>query len=423
MVRIVDRRLNGKNKSVVNRQKFIRRYKTQIKKAVADAISNRDRSIADIDKGGKVSIPAKETNEPVFHHGQGGINDMIHPGNKKFTPGDKIARPKSGAEKGSQASNKGEGLDEFAFELSKEEFLNFFFDDLELPNLVKTKLASVEEFTTAHAGFSNVGIPPNINVIRSVKGALGRRIALKNPLRKRLEKLQQELEALEQNEVDNYSRIADLKLEIKKLKIRINAIPFIDDFDLRYNNFIKLPKPVTQAVMFCVMDISGSMDQERKDIAKRFFMLLYLFLTRNYEKIEVVFISHHTSAKEVDEEEFFYSKETGGTIVSTALNLSKEIIRERFPTADWNIYVAQASDGDDWDIDPKKCKDILIKDIMPCVQYYAYIEVTREPPQALWREYTHVGKLFPNFAMQKIKEVSDIYSVFRELFKKQHYDQ
>ena len=194
MVHIVDRRLNGKNKSVVNRQKFIRRYKAQIKKAVADAISNRDRSIADIDKGGKISIPSKDTDEPVFHHGQGGNNDIIHPGNKKFIPGDVIQRPKSGEQHGSQASDKGEGMDDFTFELSKDEFLNFFFDDLALPNLVKTKLASVEEFTISHAGFSNVGIPPNINVIRSVKGAMGRRIALKNPLRKRLKKLQYELQ-------------------------------------------------------------------------------------------------------------------------------------------------------------------------------------------------------------------------------------
>ena len=419
MVHIVDRRLNGKNKSVVNRQKFIRRYKTQIKKAVADAISNRDRSISDVDKGGKISIPKKDTEEPVFHHGQGGVNNTIHPGNKKFIPGDMIERPNSGVDKGSQASNDGEGLDEFSFELSKEEFLNFFFDDLALPNLVKTKLASVEEFTIAHAGFSNVGIPPNINIVRSVKGALGRRIALKNPLRKRVKILQSQLEQLEQSEVPDLKLINDLELAIKKLKIRIHAIPFIDDFDMRYNNFTKLPRPVTQAVMFCIMDVSGSMDRVRKDMAKRFFMLLYLFLTHNYKKIEVVFISHHTTAKEVDEEEFFYSQETGGTVVSTALELTQEIIHKRFPTADWNIYVAQASDGDDWDIDPQKCRDILVKNIMPYVQYYAYIEVASDLPQSLWTEYSKIEVLFDNFVMQKIKEVGEIYPVFHELFKKQ----
>lgn len=148
-------------------------------------------------------------------------------------------------------------------------------------------------------------------------------------------------------------------------------------------------------------------------------MLLYLFLTHNYKKIKVVFISHHTSAKEVDEEEFFYSQETGGTIVSTALELTREIIHKRFPTADWNIYVAQASDGDDWDIDPQKCRHILIKDIMPYVQYYAYIEVTGDHPKALWNEYLQVENSYENFVMQKIKEAGDIYPVFRELFKKQ----
>ena len=103
--------------------------------------------------------------------------------------------------------------------------------------------------------------------------------------------------------------------------------------------------------MFCLMDVSGSMDEERKDIAKRFFILLYLFLTRNYERIEVVFIRHHTIAKEVDEDEFFHSRESGGTVVSSALKLMQEIIRERYPLTEWNIYAAQASDGDNWDDD------------------------------------------------------------------------
>ena len=108
-------------------------------------------------------------------------------------------------------------------------------------------------------------------------------------------------------------------------------MPFIDSFDLRYNNHVRIAQPTTQAVMFCLMDISGSMDEQKKNIAKRFFTLLYLFLTRTYEHIDVVFIRHHTVAEEVDEENFFHSRETGGTVVSSALKLMRKVIDARYP--------------------------------------------------------------------------------------------
>lgn len=171
--------------------------------------------------------------------------------------------------------------------------------------------------------------------------------------------------------------------------------------------------------MFCIMDVSGSMNQATKDIAKRFFILLYLFLQRNYDHTEVVFIRHHTSAKEVDEQEFFYSRETGGTIVSSALKLMQEIIDDRYQSNDWNIYGAQASDGDNWNDDSSTCYNMLKDDIMPHVQHYSYIEITPREHQALWREYEQVAAQFPDtFAMEQIINTSDIYPVFRALFKR-----
>jgi uncharacterized protein len=168
-----------------------------------------------------------------------------------------------------------------------------------------------------------------------------------------------------------------------------------------------------------VMDVSGSMDQQKKDAAKRFFILLYLFLQRAYEKIEVVFIRHHTQATEVDENEFFNSRESGGTVVSSALLLLAKIIRERYASSDWNVYVAQASDGDNWDADSSTCRALLVDTIMPMVQYYAYVEITEGEPQNLWEQYAKIPDLYPHFAMQKIESPADIYPVFRELFKKQ----
>ena len=330
MAQIIDRRLNGKNKSAVNRQRFLRRYSKQIKEAVSDAIAGR--SIQDIEQGEKVSIPSKDISEPSFRHGEGGVRESIFTGKKEFSPDDSLPRPGGqGGGRGNKASNTGEGMDDFVFQLSKEEFLEFFFEDLELPNLVKTKLAQIKDFKQVRAGHSPDGVPSNIHVVQSMRGALARRIALRSPHVKELEELQRELDGLMLVAEKDDARIAKLEQRIEELKSKIKKVPFIDPFDLRFHNRISQPKPTTQAVMFCLMDISGSMDQNKKDIAKRFFILLYLFLKRTYEKIEIVFISHHTIAKEVTEEEFFYSRETGGTVVSSAINLMDEIIHDRFP--------------------------------------------------------------------------------------------
>lgn len=418
MTRLVDKRINGKNKSAVNRRRFIERYKKQIKKAVTDAVANR--SIKDMEGGESISIPAKDISEPFIYHGQGGKKNIVHPGNKEFNQGDRIPRPKSGKQggRGNKASNKGEGQDDFVFEISKEEFMDFFFEDMELPNLVKTKLATIYENKKVRAGFKSDGIPANINVVRSLKNAYARRIALAAPHKKELKEAQKALEKLESSSNPDPKSIEELKLRIEQLEHKIKNIPYIDEFDLRYNNHVDLPKPTTQAVMFCIMDVSGSMDQSKKDMAKRFFILLYLFLTRNYEKIELVFISHHTIAKEVTEEEFFYSRETGGTVVSSALKLTHEIASTRYPSDDWNIYVAQASDGDNWYDDSPICREIISEKIMPLVQYFAYVEITPDNHQSLWFEYEKIQQQLPNFAMQQLESSSDIYPVLRELFRK-----
>jgi len=418
MAQLIDRRLNGKNKSAINRERFLRRFRGQIKEAVAKSIKGR--SITDIDTGEKVSIPVKDVSEPVFGHAHGGVWETIHPGNEEYLRGDQIDRPEQGAGGGGggKASQDGEGEDDFVFELSREEFLNFFFDDLELPNLIKTQLASTEAFKNVRAGFTADGTPSNIHVVRSLKGALGRRIALSAAPMARLDEAREELDELLETRDEDDPKVKLLRDEIKTLKTRIIGIPFIDPFDLRYSNRVKVPRPSTQAVMFCVMDVSGSMDEQKKDTAKRFFILLYLFLMRAYEKIEVVFIRHHTQASEVNEHDFFHARDTGGTVVSSALKLVKTVIDARFPTNDWNIYIAQASDGDNWDSDSVICRDTLLVDILPLVQYYAYIEITEGEPQNLWMEYEKVAEACAHFAMRKIQTPADIYPVFRDLFKK-----
>lgn len=418
---IIDRRLNSKKKSMVNRQRFLRRYRNHIKKAVSKAVDKR--SIMDMEKGEKISIPSKDINEPIFHHGDGGTNTRILPGNDQFIAGDQIQRPQGGGGQGGgsgqNASDSGEGEDDFIFQITQEEFLDFMFEDLELPNLVKRQLSGTEDFEFRRAGFSNQGSPGKINVIRSMRSAKSRRIALTGPKKKQIRQLEEELSALEDDEIDPTEKRAELEQKIKKLKAQIHKIPWLDDFDLKYNLHVKHPIPHSRAVMFCIMDVSGSMDQATKDIAKRFFLLLYMFLNRNYEKTEVVFIRHHTSAKEVDEQEFFYSRETGGTIVSSALKLMDEVLQERYPVSEWNIYAAQASDGDNWNDDSSICYRLLTEKILPKLQYFSYLEITNRDHQALWHAYTQIQKDFPEaFSMRQLVDAKDIFPVFRELFQK-----
>lgn len=419
MSHFIDRRLNGKNKSAVNRQRFLKRYKTQLKRAVADALSKR--SITDVDSGEQVGIPSKDISEPQFHHGQGGTREAVHPGNKDFTAGDRIQRPDGdGAGEGQgKAGRGGKGEDEFVFELSRDEFMDLLFDDLELPNLVRNQLLGTTEFKTVRAGYTTDGAPTNIDVIRSLKGAIARRTALRAPHRERIRQLEEALDQLlAEGAADDDPRVLALREEIDGLKTRVAALPFIDTFDLRFQSFTRLPEPTSKAVMVCIMDVSGSMDQVRKGLAKRFFILLYLFLKRNYDRIDVVFIRHHTIAQEVDEQEFFYSRETGGTVVSSALTLAYEVLSERYDSSVWNIYAAQASDGDNWDSDSVICRDILVDKLMPLMRYFAYVEITPRQHQSLWYAYQEVRAAHPHFAMQEIDGPTDIFPVFRELFRR-----
>ncbi len=430
---IIDRRLAGKNKSIGNRERFLRRHKDQIREAVKRAVTGR--GIRDIEQGEDITLPKRDVSEPVFHHGQGGSREMVHPGNKEYVRGDRIKRPEGGAggQGGGQASDSGEGEDDFVFHLSKEEFMQVFFDDLALPNLVKTQLAEVPEYKSQRAGFSSDGTASNLHIVRSMRGAIGRRIALGADARRELRHLESQLASLKKHvrphphsgwvDLDpghelREREVKELEAQIEVLRQKVGRIPYLDPIDLRYRSRIRVPVPTTQAVMFCLMDVSGSMDESRKDLSKRFFILLYLFLTRHYEKIELVFIRHHTQAQEVDEQGFFHSTETGGTVVSSALVLMEEIIRNRYPTAEWNIYGAQASDGDNWHHDSGRCRQIVAEQLLPLCRYFAYVQVA-EPEQNLWEEYAQIAAAHRHFAMRKVLEPSQIYPVFRQLFKKE----
>ena len=431
----IDRRLNPKGKSLGNRQRFLRRARSQIREAVQKSL--KDRSVSDFEKGHKISIPSKSTTEPTFRNAKtGGEREWVAPGNKEFVPGDHIRKPRQGAGgAGKDAATSGEGEDDFTFTLTQDEVLDIFFEDLELPNLIKTNLKEITSHAYRRAGVTSSGTPNNINLIRTMRNSYGRRLALKRPRTAELDALKERLFALETKSAPSDEDLADkdkLLKEIGILEARRRWIPFIDPIDVRYNAFEPQPIPSSQAVMVCLMDVSGSMGEREKDLAKRFYILLHLFLKRRYDRVELVFIRHTHMAQEVDEETFFYSRQSGGTIVSTALDEMLRIWKERYSSADWNVYAAQASDGYTQAGDALRCVELLNEEIMPRCQYYAYIEILderemevfadEEAGAELWRSYRTVQGAWPNFATKRIAKPSDIFPVFRELFAKQNVE-
>lgn len=414
---IIDRRKNTSGKSINNRQRFLKRIEGQIKKALPNIIESE--GIKDSKNGGAVKVPVKGIKEPSFQHDpSSGNKNIIRPGNDRFTEGDRIPKPEGGGQggagKGKGSNQPGSTEDEFNVVLSRDEFLRYFFDELELPNLVKEFMESTEKFKNRRAGFIKDSVPSRLNIKTTYQQALARKIALQGVFEKKLEELKAQLKKTKDPEEKK-----KLKDEIELTKKQIEMIPFFEDLDLRYNNFEQVPLPATSAVMFCIMDVSGSMGFHEKDISKRFFTLLYLFLTKQYEKVELVFIRHHTEAREVDEEEFFNSRESGGTIVAPSLKLMKKIINERYNDSQWNIYCCQASDGDVWsDDDAADCQRLAREEILPSVQYMAYIEINNSSANSsLWNAYKSLQD-DSSFSMRHINEINQIWPVFRGLFRK-----
>lgn len=422
MSNIIDRRLNPRDKNVKNRQKFLQRTRDQIKRVVKDSIDSGN--IADI-QNGKIRVKAKGIDEPTFGtDSTSGNKRYVMPGNDKYVPGD-IEEKSQGGEggRGSKGSADGRHDDEFEFSLNRDEYLDFIFEDLELPDLVKKQIKDVTRLKPQRAGFTNVGNPSQLDVVRSLKNSIGRRIGLKRPKNDEIAEAEQQLALAEA--ANDHTAIAHYTALLDELRRKQRAIPWLDPFDVRYRNFTMNPQPVTKAVMFCVMDVSGSMTQREKDLAKRFFFLLHLFLNRKYERVDIVFIRHHDTAAEVDEQEFFYGRESGGTIVSSAIELTINTIKKRYSPTDWNIYVAQASDGDNWSNDEDAVTSAM-QQLLPMVQYYAYVEIrthlyngVRVSLSDLWETYERLADQHAHMNMKQVTHTSDIWRVFKELFSKE----
>ncbi|NRB16035.1 MAG: YeaH/YhbH family protein [Rhodobacteraceae bacterium] len=433
MHHFIDRRRNPKGKSLGNRQRFLRRARDNIKERVDQSVRGKALHPAggDPQDGEKVTIPARGLKEPrLVHSTTGGLRHHVLPGNKDYVVGDTIARPQGGAGQGGRkASEGGEGEDEFSFTLSQDEYLEILFDGLELPDLVEKNTFATITVGTRRAGLTTAGSPNNLNLVRTMRNSLGRRIALQRPSLAAKQEIEDQIAMLAAKEpltAVQMQLMGDLQARLEVLKRKRRVVGYIDPLDLRYDTFVPEKIRNSRAVVFCLMDVSGSMQEREKDLAKRFFLLLHLFLSRGYEQTEIVFIRHTHHAQEVDEETFFYARETGGTIVSTALQQMKEIIADRYPTDEWNIYGAQASDGENFGNDSLRCKALLLEDLLPLCQFYAYVEIVDEDAdmllsnadagEDLWQAYRQVKDAVPHFEMQRVSLPSHIYPIFREFF-------
>lgn len=432
MSTFIDRRLNPKDKTLKNRQRFIRVHKKQIQEAVKKALTEGDI------KTSSTGVVVKPTDEPTFSidRNSGDIK-KIYADNDRYVVGDKVEKPqKGGGESGTQAGDGPDSEDDFSFVLTEDEFLDFVFEELELPDLVKKQIKNTEQVTYKRAGYKQSGSPVQLDLVKTIKNSIGRRIGLKRPKDEEVERLESliamtdyqlthDVNMSKEDQQNLVYYLEELEAELELAKQRRIAVPWLDPFDVRYRNYQAVPSPSTQAVMFCVMDISASMAEKQKELAKRFYMLLYLFLKRKYTKIDVVFISHTSSAYEVDEQEFFYSQRTGGTLVSPALKMVNDIIAERYDLSQWNIYVANCSDGDNTYCDSDDVTHQM-QIMLPKIQYFAYIEVKdaayaeyAPPYTVLWASYQQLKEINKKIQMKKVYDQTDVWKVFKQLFKKE----
>ncbi len=424
---IEDRRKIVKGKSTGNNERFLRRIKHAVQQNAHNLVNG---NVGSTSSSGQVTVDRGTIDEPSYVYSRGGYYKVVMPGNKEFVRGDVIDLEGEGSGNGSKAG-RGQGQDDFVVNVSRDEFLDYFFEDLELPNLQERDDTELVAEKNQRAGYTNDGSPSNLSIIESKKKAKSRKLALTSASRKKLKEAQLELISVElelSGELTEEMRALytakrdELNKKIEGLKQKIKRIPGFEEMDLRYRNSVKVMIRKTSAVLFFIMDNSGSMGADEKRIARKFFTLLYLFVTRKYEDIDMVFISHTEVAREVTEEEFFNTRESGGTVVSTALQVASKILHERYDPNRTNVYFSQASDGDNITSDSALCFKELGESIIPFIQHYSYVQVGRHGftnNTSLWETFQMVAKHISYFSAEKIPSDDMIYSVFSEIFKKE----
>lgn len=378
MAVIIDRRKN-KESIIKSKQRYLNRNRAAVRQEIDKIIKGT--KIKDITKKGQdIKLPKNPLREPKFAHtDSNNSHDLYGVDNKRFAKGDQISIPNKKGGGGSGEGDNGSGEtseDDFIFTLTKDEFSQLLFEYLALPNLVNKGLSN-DKLVRKRAGYDKVGTPAKLDLKKTFELAIARRIAC-----------------------------------------RPAKSPFLDNIDLRYKHYEMRPKPFMQAVVFCIMDVSGSMEEEQKLLAKKFYILLDLFLSRMYQRVELVFIRHHTEAKLCDEEEFFTSRETGGTVISTGLSLAYETIKQKYPSDNWNIYIAQTGDGENYPSDNPLCHRILVDQLLPICQYILYLQVADRRQYNYLKIFLDLKRKYSTIATNLVTNGRDLFKAFAEFFSK-----
>ena len=441
---LIDRRKAGKGKSSPNRQKLLRRIRTFIKTSSPQNIGTGGVTGSGNNSASPVKVASAALEEPWFAYSNDGEHTAVLIGNREYDRGDEIELPEEDGQ-GGKGGPGDAGEDDFIVGVSRDEFLDLFFDDCELPNLTNEKWTEKLDNKFQQSGFSTTGTPAQLSIVRTFKTALGRRNALKGPYRAEKEELLLELQQLEERvpgteyltEEAIISRIAEIYDRLEELEAKFVYLDNFDKSDLRFRKKEAKPLKTVDAVIFMVMDISGSMDENKKKIARRWFALLYAFIRRRYTNTELVFIAHTDEAFEMSEDDFFSTRINGGTTVSPALKMVNTIIKERYDPNQTNIYVSHASDGDNWDTDtPAVIEEMTgTGQLLNKIQFFSYVEVGKnggggwfnlgrtaeaaKTDTTLWEAYSKVhDAVDKKITMAIIETPDDCYSVFKRVFGK-----
>jgi sporulation protein YhbH len=353
-----------------------------IKKNMGGIIA--DESIIGQDGSKKFRIPVKGIKEYQFIYGKN--NQGVGSGDGTEQRGQVIGKtgqpqPGSGEQAGCQP-----GEDIFETEITLDELVQYLFEDLQLPDMERKKFAVVEsERKSKMSGYQKKGIPP--------------RLAKKRTVTEKIKRVKSALRADNGEETET------------------GYHGFIED-DLRYRRVKEEQRRHSNAVVMCIMDTSGSMDQTRKYLARSFYFLLYQFVRYKYEQVEVVFIAHSTEAKEVTEQEFFHKGESGGTFISSGYAKALEIIEQRYNPAIWNIYAFHCSDGDNWSEDNAKAVT-LAKELCKVCNLFGYGEIAVSSYyRTIWAAFAE-SISDENFVMAAIGGKEDVWPAFKSIIDKE----
>jgi hypothetical protein len=379
-----------------------RRHKKKIEDAIKEGIHNivSEESIIGQDGKKKINIPVRGIKEYRFIYGDNSDNKRVG-----SAPGEDLQRGQKVGQADSKQKGKGnKGSDEkgtefYEVEITLEELAHYLFNDLELPDLAKKSIKNIVGEKYKRHGYRNDGIRPRLDKKKTAINRIKRK------------KAAQRRDSLEVKSVD----LAQTASEEEE------RFPYHEN-DLKYRHIKKDVKEASNAVIFFLMDISGSMSQNKKFLARSFYFLLYHFINARYENCEVVFVAHDTEAYEVDEDRFFKRGNSGGTIVSSGLQMVQDIINQRYHPNSWNIYCFQCSDGDNWESDEKKTLDLAnsIKDVS---QLFGYCQIEPKEEKLSWDPDKKLSQVYEplvdsTFKTVEISTKSDIWPAFKKLLGK-----